>query len=257
VKLQCDLCREIVVADLAVGAATASVEVHCPACGGTFTVAATRSAEGRAADPAGPLRPAPGPGEPSMTCPKCGDVQAPADACRTCGLRADRMDGFAGPAADAPPEVAAAWAACEAAWADADRHDRLRDAVIAAGCYAWAARRYRDALRRDPGDPIATARLARVTRMTEATLRAAASPPHRAAAAAATGKPYRNTVAVLVGLVVLVGIGLVWAYVARSSSSPDPHRIPVRPAPHLHGAAPHLHGPAPARPAPPGHPTRR
>lgn len=39
-KLQCELCREIVPADFAIG--DRGIDVHCPACGGDYAVAATR-----------------------------------------------------------------------------------------------------------------------------------------------------------------------------------------------------------------------
>jgi hypothetical protein len=218
VKLQCDLCREIVSADFAVtdGGSTASIEVHCPACAGTFTVAATRDV---AARPPAPRR-APAADEPAMTCPKCGDEQPRAPACRSCGLMADRMPAFAlDRDAGAPPDVVAAWDAVEVGWDDDAAHDRFLERVAAVPAYPWAAQRYREAARLRPGDRRATDRLVRLARMAEATLlsTAAGTPP-------TAPRPYRGAIAVLVAMVLVVLVGFGFAVLATDLRDEPPAR---------------------------------
>lgn len=212
-KLQCDLCREIVVADFAV--AGGAIEVHCPACARTFTVAATR---GGAEPPAPPPRTTPGP----MTCPKCGDAQPEAAACRTCGLLAERMPAFARDRdAGVAPEVLAAWRAVEGAWADPAAHERFLAAASTALAFPWAAQRYREVVRARPDDAIAAEHLARVARMAEATLLATAAEKPSAAR-----KPYRGTVAVLGALLILIVIGVGYALLATSFRDDPGDRAP-------------------------------
>ncbi len=89
-KLQCELCREIVPADFALAAA--GIDVHCPACGKSFIVAPTRGAAVdlqrlRAARRSAPPTDA-------MTCTSAA-TSSPSAAPAAPGLVADRMAEFA------------------------------------------------------------------------------------------------------------------------------------------------------------------
>lgn len=212
-KLQCDLCREIVAADFAM--AGDAIEVRCPACAKTFRVTATRVADIVELKP--PRRPVAA-DEQAMTCPKCGDQQPPAAACRSCGLLATRMADFERDRdVQVPAEVAAAWAELDAAWTDADAHDRFVKIVAAAMAYPWAAKRYRDALRLRPDDRVAGEQLARLARMAEATLFATGT--HKAA-----GKPtaYRGALAMLAVMLLLIFIGVGYAIFTRALQDEAP-----------------------------------
>ncbi len=224
-KLQCELCREIVAADFRIEGD--GIEVRCPACQKSFTVAATR--EAAAAEPPRPSG--------DLTCPKCGDTQPPAPACRTCGLLAERMASFERDRdASVPATVTEAWQAVESSWDDGAAHDRFLDEVTGALAYAWGAQRYRAALRLHPGDARATEALARLTRMAEATLLAGATRKVPAAPV-----PYRNVVILLVALVVLIGVGVTYALVATSTREEPPgasHPTTPRKKPKKDKAAP-------------------
>jgi hypothetical protein len=210
VKLQCDLCREIVVADFAVDGG--AIQVHCPACQKTFEVKATRGDAGAITPTPGPppaavekaARP-PGP----MVCPKCGDAQPEAAACRTCGLLAAKMSDFARTAAPVPPELEAAWSRAQEAWRDPASHDTVHVVATATSGFAWAAQRYRDRLRADPTDTIAAEQLARLARSAELTLFATATKkPDK------QQKPFKGSLVVLAILAVLVVIGVGYAIFA-------------------------------------------
>ena len=90
-------------------------------------------------------------------CPKCGRARPDgASACPRCGLVYARWRG--GDAGAAPPldDLAAAlWAGVEAAWDDAQVHDRFVQHCAATGQLAAAGRLYREALDRAPADPVA------------------------------------------------------------------------------------------------------
>jgi hypothetical protein len=229
VKLQCDLCREIVVADFAVDGG--AIQVHCPACGKTFEVKATR---GEGAAPTTPAPPAPvdkaaRPAGP-MVCPKCGDAQPDAAACRTCGLLAAKMSDFARAAAPVPPELEAAWSRAQDTWRDAASHDTVHAVATATSGFAWAAQRYRDRLRADPTDTIAAEQLARLARSAELTLFATATKkPDK------QQKPFRAALAVLAILAVLVVIGVGYAIFAgrlREDPGAPPAAAPAKVKPH-------------------------
>jgi hypothetical protein len=223
VKLQCELCREIVVAELAIDGGR--IAVHCPSCNGTFSVSATVAP--KASEPI----------EDAMTCPKCGLAQRRASACRACGLNASLMADFtARDLAGAPPEVAAAWDACVAAWEHPAAHEELARAAAAHDAYAWVARRYHERLRADPGDAVAAAREAAIARIAEASLRASAlprrdRPPVAPGAPAPT--PYRSSMTVLIALVLLAATGTIYALVATGpSDTASAAPIPVQPQHH-------------------------
>lgn len=243
-KLQCELCREIVPADFAIG--DRGIDVHCPACGGDYAVAATRGNAVELAVARAARRPAvASAGEPAdaMTCPKCGDVQPRRAACRSCGLAAERMGDFAhNRDAGVSPEVAAAWDHAKAHWSDDDAHERVIRVAAAALAYPWVAQRYREALRLRPDDARAAEQLARVARMAEATLLSSAT--RRPVAQA---KPFRGTLALLAGLVLLVAIGAVYATISARQRADEPaYERPRRPPA---GATPRPTRPA-SRPAP-------
>ena len=229
-KLQCEMCREIVVAELAI--VDGCIQVHCPSCKGT-SIVVPAVVPAAAATVVAPKTPEPAIAGPSMRCPKCGLAQREADACRACGLLAANMADFtARDLAGAPSEVAAAWEACNAARTDASRHEELARTAAAHDAYAWVARRYHDRLRADPADAIAASRQAAIARITEASLRAgAATRAQRPTGApfAPAPTPYRSSVTVLIALIMLVATGTIYVLVATPSSdtaSADP--IPVQ-----------------------------
>jgi hypothetical protein len=237
-KLQCDLCREIVVADFAV--AGDAIEVHCPSCSKQFRVGATRAAE--VLDLKTAARRAPAPDEQAMTCPKCGDAQPAAPACRSCGLLATRMAEFERDRdVQVPADVTAAWTELDATWNDAEAHDRFIKIVAAAMAYPWAAKRYRDALRLRPDDRLAAEQLARLAKMAEATLFATATRK-----ATDKPKPYRGALVLLAAMTLLIFVGLAYAVLSRGLSD-DPGGAPSQKAPR----------PAPKAPAKPGPKTPR
>jgi len=234
-KLQCELCKDIVLADFVVDGE--GIAVHCPSCGGHFRAGATHAHPAPAAKAAATEADRPPSPGPTMACPKCGTVQPEAAACRVCGLRAERMASYAAqnPAGNAAPELLAAWAVVEAGWDDVDAHDKLGNLIASHNAYAWAARRYRDRLRAAPDDPIATDRLARITRITEASLRASAvarSDARSDGMPASVAKPYRGVITVLIMLVVVIAAGTIYALASTSSSQSDLAPIPVEPARH-------------------------
>jgi hypothetical protein len=167
---------------------------------------------------------------PTMTCPKCGTVQRPADACRQCGLRADKMKGFSAADEAASPALTAAWAKCLATWSDPDAHEELAKVAAAHGAYAWVARRYRDRLREQPQNATAAQRLAAITRITEASLRAGAAV--RPDAKGAGHKPYKSALTILIALVLLAAAGTIYAMVATPSEDPGAPPIPIQPVQH-------------------------
>jgi len=216
VKLQCELCREIVVADFAV--VGGAIEVRCPACARTFTVTATRSAEVLDLARARPARPAAGSDEHAMRCPKCDDEQPAAPACRSCGLLAARMADFARDRdAQVAPEVVAAWGQLEERWSDPDAHDGFIRTVAAAMSYPWAAQRYREALRLRPDDAVAADQLARLARMAEATLFATAARKETQAA-----RPYRGAITLLAAMTLLIIVGIGYALLTRALREEPP-----------------------------------
>ena len=228
-KLQCDLCREIVAADFAV--AGDGIDVHCPACEKIFRVGATR---GAAVVELKKPRPAPPAGEQAMTCPKCEDVQPSAPACRSCGLLASRMADFVRDRdSRVAPEVVAAWQALDAAWSDTEAHDRFIKIVASSMAYPWAARRYREALRLRPDDRLAAEQLARLARMAEATLFASGTKR-----AEAKPKAYRGALTLLAAMLILVFVGLGYAILTRNLQEDPPAPAPAPPV---------QKGPKPAR----------
>jgi ribosomal protein L40E len=243
VRVECESCREIVVASFAIDGHT--VRATCPACHhvmsvpetGREAVIAAVIAQGVPED-AAPRVAGDAAGDAAL-CPKCGAVRGgDATACGTCGLAADRMAAYLD-ARDAavPDPVREAWARAAAAWDDDARHDDLLGLVASHNAYAWAAGRYRT--RGD--DAIARRQLDRLRRAAEATMLASAT-----ARPAAETRPYRGTAGVLAVLVIVIVIGLFYAVVIRDHPPSRP-----RPAP----AGPGTPGSAGGvRPLVPGHP---
>ncbi len=116
------------------------------------------------------------------------------------------MAAFAHARDAVPDALGDAWKRALEQWEDSARHDEMLRLVTQHDAYAWAAARYRERLREHAGDAIATERLERVRRAAEATLMSSAS-----ARATKTPEPYRNTMAILALLMLLVVAGLVYA----------------------------------------------
>jgi hypothetical protein len=112
---------------------------------------------------------------------------------------------------DAPEAVVTAWDQAVASWDDPARHDALLAAVAATQSYAWAAARYRERV----GDPVADRALERLRKAATATMLATATVrPDE------THLPYRNTLVVLIALLILIAVGMIYAKV-RSHGSAD------------------------------------
>lgn len=215
-RVECEACRELVVASFAVEGG--AVRAHCPVCQHVTSASL------------GPPRGAASIGEP---CPKCGAARKPdAPACTACGLTVARMAAYVAARDGAVPEsLRDAWQRASDAWTDDAKHDELLRLVAAHDAYAWAAGRYRTRGK----DAMATRQLDRLRRAAEATLLAGAT-----VRPGAESTPYRASSAVLGMLVVAVAAGLLYAIVVRSPRAPT------------HAPAPTA--PAPVRPLTPGHP---
>jgi hypothetical protein len=118
-----------------------------------------------------------------------------------------------------PEPVVAAWQRVEASWDDPARHDELFRLVAEHGCFAWAAARYKS----HDGDPIATARLAKLRRATEAVLLATAT----VRPIARPSQLRKAAVVVAVLLAVAVAVALVSTYVLTGRH--DRRSAPARP----------------------------
>ena len=116
--------------------------------------------------------------------------------------------------ADVPEVVRAAWRRVIEGWTEAPRHDALFGLVSQYSAFAWAAGRYRVAERDHPEDSIAGKQLERMRRAMEVTLLVTATQRPDT-----TKKPYQSTLAILIGLVVLMAIGVVYAMI-RDDSPP-------------------------------------
>ncbi|HEU4734240.1 MAG TPA: hypothetical protein VFT22_40390 [Kofleriaceae bacterium] len=236
--MECESCRELVVAGFAIegGPAGHTVRATCPVCRHVMTATADGAEDTREAVARGPvdLREVPGSAEP--VCPKCGAVRRDdAGACAACGLAVDRMAAYADARDAAVPEpVREAWARASAAWTDEVRHDELLGLIASHNAYAWAAGRYRTRA----GDPIAQRQLERLRRAAEATLLASA-----AARPAAETRPYRGAAGVLAVLIVVIIVGLLYAVVLRD------HNVPRGGAPAVPAGSSGA-----VRPLAPGHP---
>jgi phage FluMu protein Com len=207
VKVQCELCREIVLlADFTPSAE--GLEIRCPACKGSYFVPAPGRGEARpAASPPPTATASEAPAEPveEMRCPKCGRRQPLAESCRHCGLVLARWDPDAAAPTTGDDEARRLFAEAEAAWGDPERHDVFIGYCGRAGELPYAARCYRDRLARAPDDAVARAQQARV--VTAAELTYLTAPREQADAPV----PHR---AVLVGAVVALFVALLLALTA-------------------------------------------
>jgi hypothetical protein len=199
VKVQCRECKEIV--PLAFSIVPGGIEVTCPSCHQLYRVDATTEKE-----PALPRRSG------DMVCPKCGETQPPAEACRRCGLIQDRWRGPES-AADGTEldlanarEAGALWEACVVEWDDPGRHDAFLRYCQQGGIFALAAARYRSVLQTSgEHDPVAAGRLKQVRAMAEQALVRAPRPAKESKAET----PYKYTVVLLGAGVALLAGGIV------------------------------------------------
>jgi hypothetical protein len=154
------------------------------------------------------------------SCPKCATRVNPARThCATCGLAHERMAAFAKTRDDVAEPLTNAWQRAVEGWDERARHDEVLRLVTQHDAYAWAAARYRDRLKEQPGDAVGTEQLERIKRAAEATLVANA-----AVRDTKTPGPYRNTVLILVVFILAIVAGLIYSMV-RGSGKPDmPHR---------------------------------
>ncbi len=226
-KIQCELCREIV----PIGAfrvAGDGIEVTCEACGDSFFVSTSgEPAGGERGQDAGAASESPreAVAEHEMRCPKCDLVQPRTGACRACGLRAELFEEYAlEHAEEAPPELEALWECCEAEWDDEAAHDRFVEGAAVSLAYAYAARRYRSVLRRRGDDPIAHRQLDRLARMAEVTLTSAAAARRHSDAG---DEPYKKVIMLLMVLVLLAGIGGMYLLLKRAKDVGSETRQPA------------------------------
>jgi hypothetical protein len=262
VRVECESCRELVVASLAIDGHT--VRATCPVCRHVMSVpdgtpepapepapepgiegspeqAVDRASAAPVAGAADTRVHVPGDAiDDASLCPKCGAVRdGDAAACGSCGLRVARMAEYIDARDAAVPEpVREAWTRAVAAWGDDARHDELLQLVATHHAYAWAAGRYRT--RGD--DPVARHQLERLRRAAEATLLVSAT-----ARPAAETRPYRGTAGVLAVLVVVMVVGLLYAVVIRDHPSSHARSLPP-------GAAGTPGAAGGVRPLVPGHP---
>ena len=112
---------------------------------------------------------------PSESCPKCRRPrQFGETACARCGLLVSFFARFpvaSAPATD-PSEIDDLWTGCLEAWGQPAAHDRLLDMATRLAALPAIARRYREHLDREPGDPVAAGRLGRIGILIESAVRA-------------------------------------------------------------------------------------
>lgn len=168
------------------------------------------------------------PGATPMTCPKCGAEQALATACRRCGLTTTLMPKFREhDDASQPASVTTAWTQCELNWDDPSKHEKFVAAVVEANAFSFAARKYRAAAAKRPGDTVAVAQSERLAKMAEAALKATATQrPDKGS------NPYKGTTIILAACIVAVVFGLVYAMIqSRKGDDGELTPVPRQPAP--------------------------
>jgi hypothetical protein len=220
VKLQCELCREIVAIDRFESDAQ-GLTIACPACSESYFIAAKSGSVGeRKAVAAKVRRVEPSDSEQGRRCPKCdGLVADTALACRGCGLLAKNFESYEHDAdAAVPDELLTLWATCRETWTDDDAHERFADQVVSYKSFAFAAKVYRQELRARPDDERAADRLDRVSRMAEA---AYLTKQPRKMDKKKAAEPYKGVVMLLIAIVLLAGIGAMFLMM-RSSQEPEP-----------------------------------
>jgi hypothetical protein len=98
--------------------------------------------------------------------------------------------------------VTKAWDETVASWDDPKQHDAFLGVVVTHSSFAWAAGRYKERA----GDPIADKNLERLRKAATATMLATAAPRPEDAKV-----PYRNALLILIALVILMGVGVIYA----------------------------------------------
>jgi hypothetical protein len=160
-----------------------------------------------------------------VDCPKCSAARNEARTnCASCGLAHTKMAAFQTARDAVPDALEVAWSNAIKRWEDNTRHDELLRLVGQHDSYAWAAARYREQLRATPGDPIATAQLARVRRAAEVTMMSNA-----ATREAKTPTPYRATFAILGLLILMIIAGVVYVTARSGDAADDGRRDPTPP----------------------------
>lgn len=101
-----------------------------------------------------------------------------------------------------PPAVVTAWDEAVAHWDEPARHDTLLGLVVTHNCFAWAAGCYKA----KAGDPIADKNLERLRKAATVTMLATAAPRPDDSKV-----PYRNVMLILIALVILMGVGMIYA----------------------------------------------
>lgn len=141
-------------------------------------------------------------------CPKCGfSVRDDAPACVKCGLAVERFETFAQKRDDAVPQaLRTAWDKLGETWDDDARHDAVLVLATERGELGWVAGRYREAAKARPGDPRPAAMLDKIKRATEAMLTATVPRTSK------EPMPYRSSIVVLGFLVVMIVIGVAYAF---------------------------------------------
>ncbi len=143
-------------------------------------------------------------------CPKCGStVKESAEACARCGLAVARMESFSATQASAASEVLrAAWDKLVESWDDEARHEAMIRLATDQGEIGWLAGRYREQTRQRSGDEVSTRMLERIRKAGEATLFASATMRK----ASKEPKPYKNTVAVLGLMIVMLVVAVAYVF---------------------------------------------
>lgn len=141
-------------------------------------------------------------------CPKCATPLNPnAQACAKCGLSHRKMAQYArstiGPVVDV---LTVAWNNAKTEWEIQANHDEVLRLVVANSAWAWAATKYRNEMRRRPGDKIGEEMLARIEKGLIATTLGLKQPREQAD----EKKPYRAVIFLLVIAIAALIIGLVW-----------------------------------------------
>jgi len=214
VKLQCELCREVVDIDHFESDA-AGLTVQCPDCNESYFIAAKTGSVGErvtAAVAASPLSDS----EQGRRCPKCESlVRDEALSCRGCGLLANNFESYRRDAETAVSDALAdLWTNCREAWDDDDAHERFAEMVAASKDFAFAARVYRRELRSRPDDDKAATRLDRISQMAQAAYLTAPESKEKQG-----DRHYKTVVILLIALVVLAAIGGL-ILMMRSSQEP-------------------------------------
>lgn len=115
--------------------------------------------------------------------------------------------------ASVPDALGIAWKSAVENWEQPARHDEVIRLVSQHDAYAWAAAQYRSRA----GDPIADRQLERVKKAAEVTLLSSSARKD-----AELNTPYRNTIFLLITILVLMFGGLMYAWVKSSRTAPSP-----------------------------------